>query len=397
MRIGLTTTDGVGIDGRTIFQADATGPLSAQMVLGDPAVQAAVLETARGGLLKRGLGYDWSDVGVITNITADHLGQDGLDTIDDIAHVKSLVAERVRDGGTLVLNADDPWVRSLPSRPRVRADRKRIIWFGLDPRQPVVVEHLAKGATAYLLEDGWLMQATGARRTPLVRLADLPGSYGGAAPHAAANALAAAATARTLGAGQEAVARRLADFDPAVANPGRGTLMRLGAVSLFVDYAHNPAALAATLRTLHRLWGPDRCVAAVTLPGDRRDDLLAACAQVVADGVGRAVLYEDQDPRGRGPGEVSALVEREMRARRPKLHAVRAEGFREAVTAAVELAEPGDVVLVLYEKLAPMLRLLAELGAVRGAAAPVPALPLTPAPGAVAAPARDLVKSAARR
>ncbi|MGK5677825.1 cyanophycin synthetase [Actinoplanes sp. URMC 104] len=374
LRVGLTTTDDVRIDGRVVYRADATGPQSAQMVLGDPGVQAAVLETARGGLLNRGLGYDWSDVGVLTNITADHLGQDGLDTIEDLAHVKALVAERVRDGGTLVLNADDPWVRSLVDRPRVRADRKRIVWFSLDPGQPVVVEHLAKGATAYLLHDGWVVQATGARRTPLMRAADVPGTYGGAAPHVVANTLAAIAAARALGAAQEAVCRRLAEFDPAVDNAGRGTLLRLGDVSVFVDYAHNPAALAATLRTLHRLWGPDRCVAALTLPGDRRDDLLAACAQVVADGVTRAVLYDDEDLRGRTPGEVSRLVEKEMRMRRPKLSAVRAAGCREAVTEALRLARPGEVVLVVYERLAPVLDLLAGLGAVP-AGDRVPALP----------------------
>ena len=335
---------------------------------------------------------------MITNITADHLGQDGLDTIEDLAHVKALVAERVRDGGTLVLNADDPWVRSLVDRPRVRADRKRIVWFGLDPRQPVIVEHLAKGATAYLLEDGWLVQATGARRTPL-------------------RAAGRAARLRTAGPrrtpprtpwprspppgrwapGRRRWPRRLADFDPAVANPGRGTLLRLGDVSLFVDYAHNPAALAATLRTLHRLWGPDRCVAAVTLPGDRRDDLLAASAQVVADGVTRAVLYDDEDPRGRAPGEVSALVEREMRARRPKLRAVRADGYREAVLAGLELAAPGDVLLVLYEKLEPVLALLDRAGRGAGAALTVPALPRRRRPAWSPAPVRDLVKGAARR
>ncbi|WP_127503325.1 cyanophycin synthetase [Actinoplanes solisilvae] len=389
LRVGLTTTDDVRIDGRVIYRADATGPLSAQMVLGDPGVQTAVLETARGGLVRRGLGYDWSDVGVLTNITADHLGQDGLATIEDLAHVKALVAERVRDGGTLVLNADDPWVRSLVDRPRVRADRKRIVWFSLDAGQPVVVEHLAKGATAYLIDDGWVVQATGARRTPLTRVTELPGAYGGAAQHVVANILAAVAAARALGAGQDAVCRRLAEFDPAVENAGRGTLLRLGDISVFVDYAHNPAALAATLRTLHRLWGPSRCVAALTLPGDRRDDLLAACAQVVADGVTRAVLYDDEDPRGRTPGEVSALVEREMRARRPKLSALRVTGFRAAVTEALGLAEPGDVVLVVYEKLAPVLSLLAELGAVP-AGSVTPALPGR-GPRPLVSPARSLM------
>jgi cyanophycin synthetase len=142
------------------------------------------------------------------------------------------------------------------------------------------------------------------------------------------------------------------------------------------------------------LWGPDRCVAAVTLPGDRRDDLLAACAQVVADGVSRAVLYDDEDPRGRAAGEVSALVEKEMRARRPKLRAVRADGYRNAVGEALRFARPGDVVLILYEKIEPMLTLLAELGAVSDRSTPVVALPSTPAPGAMASPGRDLLATA---
>jgi cyanophycin synthetase len=369
LKVGLTTTDGVSIDGRVIHQADATGPRSAQMVLGDPGVQAAVLETARGGVLRRGLGYDWSDVGVITNITADHLGQDGLDSIDDIAHVKALIAERVRDGGTLVLNADDPWVRSLVDRPRVRADRKRIVWFSLEPDNAVVAAHLAKGCTAYVVENGWLVQAVGARRAQLIRVAELPGGFGGAAGYMTANALAAIAAARALGAPHDVVVQRIADFSPRTDNPGRGTLLRHGDVFVFVDYAHNPAALAATIRTLHRLWGRDRCLAAVTLPGDRRDDLLAASAQVVADGFTRVVLYDDEDPRGRAPGEVSALVERELRARRSNIRSERVAGAAAAVSTALERALPGDVVLVLYEKLAPMLALLAGLGAVPAEAA----------------------------
>ena len=373
LKVGLTCTDGVVVDGVEVFAGDATGPRSAQMVLGDPGVQAAVLETARGGIVRRGLGYDWSDVGVVTNITGDHLGQDGLESIEDVAHVKALVAERVKDGGTLVLNADDPWVRTLPERPRVRAERKRVVWFGEDARQPVVAAHLGGGGLAYVLQDGWLVQAVGARRTPLLRVADLPGAYGGAAPYAALNALAAIATARAMGASQDVVLDRLARFDPPAHNPGRGTLLRRGEVSLFLDYAHNPAALAAALRTLHRLFGPSRCLAVVTLPGDRRDDLIAASAQVIADGVTRVVLHEDEDLRGRPAGEAAALIEREMRLRRPQLSAVRAADHREAVRAALELAVPGDVVLVMYEKLAPMLALLGELGAVPAEPGPVPA------------------------
>ncbi|GIF03499.1 cyanophycin synthetase [Actinoplanes siamensis] len=385
-RVGAANTDGVYVDGRAIRLADATGPRSAQQVLGDPQVEVAVLETARGGLLRRGLGYDWSDVGVITNITADHLGQDGLGSIEDLAHVKAVVAERVRDGGTLVLNADDPWVRTLAARPRVRADRKRLVWFGLDPANPVLTEHLGRGGTAYVLHDGWLVQATGDRRTPLMRVAEVPGAYGGAALHAAANALAAIAAARALGVRPETVAARLAEFDPIVDNPGRGTMLRLGDVSIFLDYAHNPAALATTLRTLHRLWGADRCVAAVTLPGDRRDDLLAASAQILADGLTRAVLYDDRDPRGRSPGEVSELVEREMRARRPQIRVIRAGDYREAVTTGLSLTAPGEVLLVIYEKWEPIRALLGELGAAPPGSHPV--LPVTPAAWSAPQPAR---------
>jgi cyanophycin synthetase len=234
---------------------------------------------------------------------------------------------------------------------------------------------------AYVLQDGWLVQATGARRTPLLPIDDVPGTFGGAAQYAAVNALAAAAAARALGASAEAVAERLADFEPRVQNPGRATLLRLDEVMLVVDYAHNPAALATVLRTLHRLWGPQRCIAAVTLPGDRRDDLLVASAEVLADGVTRVVLYDDEDSRGRAVGEVSTLVERAMRARRPQLHAVRAVGYRAAVESALRLAAPGDVILVLYEKLDPMLELLEELGAVPAEEAVVHAerLPAHPA------------------
>ncbi|WP_412751739.1 cyanophycin synthetase family protein [Krasilnikovia sp. M28-CT-15] len=361
-RVGLTTSDGVSIDGRLIHRDDATGPGAAQMVLGDPGVQAAVLETGRGATVRGGLGYDWTDVGVITNIALDHLGQDGADSIEDLVQVEALIAERVRDGGTLVLNADDPRVRGLVDLPRVRAERKRVVWFGLDPPRPMLTAHLARGGTAYLVEDGWLVQATGARRTPLVRAAEVPGAFGGAAGFAVANALAALATARALGTAQQVALARLTEFDPPRHNPGRGTLLRVGDVSVFVDHARNPAALAAVVRTLHRLWGATRCLAAVTLPGDRRDDLLAASAQVLADGLTRVVLY-DGEPRGRAPGEVAALVEREMLARRPELTAVRAASCAEALDAALRLADPGDVVLLLTGQADAALGLLHERGA----------------------------------
>jgi cyanophycin synthetase len=362
-RVGLTSTDGVYVDGRLVHSGDATGPRSAQAVLGDPTVEAAVLETARGGILRQGLGYDWTDVGVLTNVTADHLGQDGLDSIEDIVQVKALVAERVRDGGTLVLNADDPWLCDLAGRPRVRAGHKRLVWFGLDPDNPVIRRHLAEGGTAFVRDRDRLVEMAGERRTSLLAVAELPGGFAGVAEYLVANALAAAAAARALGVPAVEVAQRLGSFDPAEGNPGRGLLLQCGAVQVLVDYAHNPAAIAAVTATMHRTWGPERCVAAVTLPGDRRDDLLIESARVVADGFGRVVLYPDTDLRGRQPGELPELLCREVLLRRPDIRCEQAVDVAEALDRALTMARPGDVVLLLYEKLDPVLTLLRSRGA----------------------------------
>ena len=152
-------------------------------------------------------------------------------------------------------------------------------------------------------------------------------------------------------------------FRPWEANQGRGTLFRLGDVLVLVDYAHNPAAIAAVTALVHKVWGRSRAVLAATLPGDRRDDLLVESARVIAGGFDRVVVYSDEDPRGRLPGEVAALVSREFEAGRPGVSCTVVRRYDEAVKAALALAVPGDVVLVLYEKLEPLLRLLAEAGA----------------------------------
>ena len=186
-----------------------------------------------------------------------------------------------------------------------------------------------------------------------------------------ANALAATAAARDLGVTTACVAERLRTFEPAAGNPGRATLLRLADVHVLVDYAHNPAALAAIGDLLHRVWGRERTVAAVTLPGDRRDDLLAESAREVADRFDRVVLYEDEDRRGRRPGEVPALVRGVLEDRRPGVPCTVVGPVTEAVPAALAMARPGDVVLVIYEKIEPVLALLDLLGAEPAAVAPV--------------------------
>ncbi|MET7395251.1 cyanophycin synthetase [Dactylosporangium sp. NPDC005572] len=357
LRVGVTTTDGVVIGGRTVQRADATGPRSAQVVLGDPTVDAAVLETARGGLLRQGLGYDWSDVGIITNLASDHLGQDGIETFDELVDLKSIVAERVREGGAVVLNADDPRSQELAFPGR------EIIWCSLDPRNALVRRHWDTGGRAYLLADGWLVELAGRRWVPLLAVDELGGGFGGAARYLVANALAAVAAARCLGVAAARLVERLRSFGGAD-NPGRGTLLRIGDIHVLVDYAHNPAAIEAVSDLVQRLWGGDRAVAAVTLPGDRRDDLLRESARVVGTRFQRVVLYEDADRRGRTPGEVPAIVRDELLRVAPATTLAEVGTAEEALPAALDLARPGDVVLFLYEKIEPVLARLAALGAV---------------------------------
>ena len=350
------------------------------MVLGDPGVQAAVLETARGGLLRRGLGYDWSDVGVITNITADHLGP-GRPRHDRGPRARQGAGRRARTGRRHAGAQRRRPVGAEPGRPAPGARRPQADRL-VRPRSAAAGDHRAPGPGRDRVPAAGRLAGAGDRRP----------ADAAAAVRRPARRVRRSGPARRRerarrggrGPGARAPARsrwsrRLADFDPAVANPGRATLLRLGDVSLFVDYAHNPAALAATLRTLHRLWGAERCVAAVTLPGDRRDDLLAACAQVRGrrGGPGRAL-------RRRGPARSR------RRARCPRWSNGRcgpagrscgrcgptATGRRSRE--ALRLAGPGDVVLVLYEKLEPVLALLPELGAVPERAMPMPVVARLP-------------------
>jgi cyanophycin synthetase len=365
--VGMTSTAGVYIGHDLVHDSDASGPRSADIVLSDPAVQAAVLETARGGIVRRGLGYDRADVAVVTNITSDHIGTDGVDTIDDLIGVKALVAEEIREYGHLVLNADDRHSAGLARRPSVRDRQPVISYFSLCPANPLITEHLRDGGTAYLLDDGDLVEATGAARATLASVHDLAPSLGGQARFMAANVLAAVAAARALGVSVATIRTALESVEPSRDNPGRLETFHVGEVPVVVDYAHNPAALEAVGQFTRERWDRDG-VAVLTLPGDRTNDQVADSAQAVACSFDRVVIYEDLDLRDREPGEMAGLIRQALAAARPGIYCEAAASMEQAVTRGVALAGDGDPVLVVYEKLAPVQRLLTGLGAKRGAA-----------------------------
>lgn len=362
LHVGMTSTAGVFIDGDLVYAADATGPRSADMVLGDHTVQAAVLETARGGIVRRGLGYDRADVAVVTNISNDHLGTDGIDTLDDLVTVKSLVAEEISYRGQLVLNADDCHSAGLAQRPSVR-DRDPVVrYFSLSPGNQVVTDHLRLGGIAYLLDDGWLVEAKGTRRTTLAHVQDVPEAWDGRAEFMVANVLAAVAATRALGVQVKGLWSALTSFEPNRDNPGRINTFRIGGVPVVVDYAHNPVALSAIGSFIRRRWGREG-VAVLTLPGDRTDTLVVESAHAVAGEFDRVVVYEDLDLRDREPGEMTKLIGSALTDVRPDVHWEPAADLDEAVTIGMALAAPTDPLLLVYEELEPVISVLDRLGA----------------------------------
>jgi cyanophycin synthetase len=219
--VGMTTTDGIYLGEERVVEGDTTGPGSAQTVLSDPSVEIAVLETARGGIVRRGLGYDWSDVGVFTNISEDHLGQDGIKTLDDVIFIKSVVAERVCEGGTLVLNADDEYVVGIGNRRAVTRRKKRVFYFSLDRESPVVRKHLFAGRTAFVYEDGWVVEKNGRDSYRIVEVASVPATMNGLAEFQVSNLLATVAACRAQNVPREVIATSLKTFTSYANNQGR--------------------------------------------------------------------------------------------------------------------------------------------------------------------------------
>jgi cyanophycin synthetase len=361
LHVGWSNTDGIYLDGELVEEGDWSGPGGAARVLAQPGVQLAVLETARGGILRRGVGVAHNDVAVVTNISADHLGDGGVDDMDELIHVKALVAEEVTTGGTVVLNADDPATAALAERPAVRARNPVIRFCTQRPGNPVAARHRAAGGLVYEVVDGELVETEGTARRPMLSVAELPGAFGGRAAHLVANALAAVAACRAAGVSAKDIRRGLATFTPVEANPGRGNVYRAAGRPVIVDYGHNAAALAATGAMITEVWG-GRPAAAVTLPGDRRDDLIAQTAEAIAAWCPAVVIYEDADKRGRAPGEMQELISAALRLARPGITITHATGPAQALRDAAGLSGGGPV-LFLYEELAAAHDALAAIGA----------------------------------
>ena len=361
-RVGLTSTDGIVIDGRMMKRGDMSGPKSARMVLQNPTVDTAVFEVARGGILREGLGYDRNDVAVVTNVTGDHLGLGGIDTLGQLANVKGVVVEAVPRTGSAVLNADDALVYRLG-----RHCDGRVILFSMSKAKGEdgydrVAGHTSRGNAAFCLEDtpqGELMVLRhGPRKMPVLYTHLMPGTFGGRARMNVANALAAAAGAWAAGAHLHDIRQGLRTFTTSFFQaPGRLNLVEVAGTRVVIDYCHNVDGMRQLADFVNRMvtepkgGRSGRAIGVIGIPGDRRDQDQRDYGTLASSAFDEIIIREDNNLRGRKPGESAANVMEGIRAGRAEAGA-RASHVElildeaAAVHAALRRALPGDLVVV---------------------------------------------------
>jgi len=353
---GLTTTDGIYLNEDLIYKGDCSGPASAQAVLKDPAVELAVLECARGGILRSGLGFDGADVAVITNIAEDHLGLNGIYTLDQMARVKCVVAASVRKSGFIILNADDDRVYAM--RESVAG---QVALFSLYPDNIRIRRHCEAGGLAAIFDEGYIMIRKGNQLLPVEAVENVPLTHGGAARFNIANVLAATLAAYVSNISMPAIRCILRRFRNSTEDtPGRMNRFDIDECSVLVDYAHNAHGLTA-LGEYVRAVNARRRIGVITGVGDRRNEDIIAMGATAAKFFDEIVIRCDENLRGRTEFEISSLLRSGVHSTNPQLKVSYCPDELLAVDCALGKAEPGDLVVILVENVGAVLSRLKEL------------------------------------
>ncbi|AFZ13139.1 cyanophycin synthetase [Crinalium epipsammum PCC 9333] len=351
--VGYTTTDGIYINEFLVEKGDTTGPQSAQVILRDPTVEVAVLETARGGLLRSGQAFAQSDVGVVLNVAADHLGIGDIDTTEQLAHLKSVVAETVMPSGYAILNADDPLVSAMAKR--VKAN---IAYFSMNPENELLKKHIRSGGLAAVYENGYLSIMKGDWTFRIEQAVNIPLTMGGKAAFMIANALAASLAAYAQGVSIDDVRKALATFQASVnQTPGRMNLFNLGSYHALIDYAHNPHSYQA-LGGFVRNWNSGMRIGVVGGPGDRRDEDFVMLGKLAAEIFDRIIIKEDNDTRGRSPGEAAGLITQGIKLEQRNCRYESILDETTAISTALDEAPEGSLVVVLPESISLAISLI---------------------------------------
>ncbi|SLN55813.1 Cyanophycin synthetase [Roseovarius litorisediminis] len=345
--VGMTSTDGVYVDGKLSVKGDMTGPKSAQIVLRDPKVDFAVMETARGGLVRSGLGYQRSNVAACLNVSADHLGLGGINTVEELAVVKRVVVESATD--TAVLNADD--INCLKMADYTDVDT--IFYVTTNPGHPLVKEHIKSGGKAIVLESGMngdmLTIYDNGLHMPVLWSHLIPASLEGKAIFNVQNAMFAAAMAYSFGVDLDNIRHGLRTFDTSYFQaPGRMNVYDELPFKVILDYAHNPAAIGAMTGLSDRLDVKGRRIVVTAMPGDRRDEDILESARIIAGHFDHYICKADDRRRGRGQDEVPQMIKAELIRQGVEEKAITVIPDEvEAVNAGLEMAEAGDLLVIL--------------------------------------------------
>jgi cyanophycin synthetase len=370
-RVGMTSTDGIVVDGRTIRRGDMSGPKSARMILQNPTVDTGVFEVARGGILREGLGFDRADVAVVTNVTADHLGLGGIDTLRQLSDVKGVLVQAVPRTGTAVLNADDPYVARLSSE-----CRGTVILFSMETTKGQrgfdrVDGYCGRGGAAFVLrhtpEGEQIVLRHGPRVMPVLYTHLIPATFGGRAKMNVANALAAAAAAWAAGAHLHDIRQGLRTFTTSFFQaPGRLNYLEVGGVRVVIDYCHNVDGMRNLADFTRRMIGDGdgnnakpngrtgRALGVIGMPGDRRDEDMRDYGAFAAGAFDEIIIREDRNLRGRAPGVAANLVADGVRRAREdgSGRTVRVDKILDELSAvrnALRRANPGDLVVMCVD------------------------------------------------
>jgi cyanophycin synthetase len=345
MCVGMTNTDGVYVDGNCIDTGDCSGPKSARSVLLHPDVDAAVLETARGGVLREGLAFDRCDVAVVTNVgSGDHLGLNYITTVQDLAVLKRVIVQNVAKTGVAVLNATDPIVAAMAGK-----CKGAVTFFAADKWHPVMATHRAQGQAVVFVEDGCIVASKGDFQQRIA-LADIPITMGGAIGFQVENVMASVAAAWGLGVDWATIRAGLAQFSNDSDNAqGRFNLFKHRGATVIADYGHNPDAMLALVQAVEAMPATRRSVV-ISGAGDRRDQDIRQQTEILGDAFDEVVLFEDQCQRGRKDGEVIALLREGLAKARRTSSSSEIRGEFLAIDTAMDKLQAGELCLILVDQ-----------------------------------------------
>lgn len=354
--VGYTTSDGIYVQNTMLQKGDCSGPKSARFVLRDPTVDFAVLETARGGILREGLGFSSCDIGIVTNITSDHLGLKGINSLEQLARVKSVVPENVSRDGYAILNADDDLIINM-----IDDIPSNIALFSMDEKSKHIVEHCKAGGIAAVYENGYITINKGGWKIRIERVVNIPLTFSGKAAFMIQNVLPAALTAFLQNVELEDIRLGLQTFTPSPAQtPGRMNLFKFKDFTVLLDYAHNPSGMAAIGNFLEKTEGYPK-VGIISGTGDRRDEDLIELGKVSAQIFDEIILRQDSELRGREPGELIDLLKEGIREVDDKKPVKVVPDEKEAVISAVRNAKKGAFIVVIGDAISEVIKLIRDL------------------------------------